>query len=350
MANRVTESLLYAQSQESMARTRSKMIKTQEEAITGRKASRPSDDPVGQTRAMTLRTSGDRIEQVSQNLELANSYMNMTDASLGELSDVLGRAKELAIQMSSSTNASPDAQGSTQKEIEQLVLRVVQIGNTRLGDRYIFGGYQTTRAPFDEDGNYFGDEGTIDLEVDQGQRIGINVPGLLPFFGIGEVGAERRALREDPARQGEPTVSGELRAPASVVAEAKGVDPVEDPESFAKIQQQSGVNIFGVLKDLRDGLQNGQLKAIQKTLDGIDDAAKQVISARSLVGARQNSLRAGMASLENARVANSELRSAAEDADSIKVFSDLARHENTLKTSLETNKRILSKSLMDFLE
>jgi len=349
MANRVTDGLMYGQSQDAIGRSRLSMMKSQEQAVTGKKANRISDDPMGQARAVSLRSQGARNEQVAQNLEFGQSFLNMTDAALGELTDLISRAKQLAIQMSSSTNSARDSQESTAHEIDQLLLRAVQVGNTRLGDRYIFGGFQTTRAPFDSDGNYFGDSGQIELELDQGQRIGINVPGLAPFYGVAD-GGNREGVRQNPQYDGIPTVEGAMRAPASIEAGDKGIDPKEQPEAYAEIEKRSGVNIFSVIKSFSEGLKAGNMDQIQQSLDGLDGAFKQVIASRALVGARSNALQAGSDSLESTKVMNAQLLSNVEDADSLKVFSDMARTENTLKTALETNKKILSNSLLDFLK
>lgn len=350
MANRVTEGLMYGQSQSSIGQSRLAMMKNQEQAVSGKKANRISDDPIGQARVVSLRATGARNEQVSQNLEFAQSFLNITDAALGELTDIISRTKELALQMSSSTNSGVDAQASTAHEIDQLLLRAVQVGNTRLGDRYVFGGYQTTRAPFDSDGNFYGDSGQIELELDQGQRIAVNVSGLSPFFGVEVAGERREGIRQDPKMDTVPTVEGSIRAPASLEAEQSGIDPKENPAAYAEIEKRTGVNIFNVIKGFADGLKTNNMGQIQSALDGLDGAYKQVISARALIGARSSALRAGADSLENMKVMNSQMISNVEDADSLKIFSDMARTENTLKTALETNKKILSNSLMDFLK
>jgi flagellin-like hook-associated protein FlgL len=68
------------------------------------------------------------------------------------------------------------------------------------------------------------------------------------------------------------------------------------------------------------------------------------------VGARQSVLRLSLQSLDAAKVTNAELKSRAEDADTLQVYSDLAKNENVLKSSLEINKKLLTPSLLDFLK
>ncbi len=192
---RVTEGLLYNKADSAVNRTRSKMIENQEQAITGKRVNKPSDDPQGTVRAMDLKTKIDRNEQAIKNMEIANSYLSVTDSALAELSGLLTRAKELAIQMSNSTNQSADAMRSVQAEVDQLYYQALQIGNTRVGEHYIFAGYQTERPPFDEDGNFYGDLGSIEIEVQPGQRVPLNVAGLKPFVGLDDFPSENNKLK-----------------------------------------------------------------------------------------------------------------------------------------------------------
>src|SRR5690606_27084236 len=134
----------------------------------------------GTIQVIQTKTIGERDATVSQNLEVANSFLSLTDSALGELTDVLNRAKELAIQMASSTNQTADSREAVSKEVKQLGLRAIQIGNSRMGDKYIFAGYQMNRAPFDTEGNYYGDMGSFEIEMDRGQRIAVNLPGVSP--------------------------------------------------------------------------------------------------------------------------------------------------------------------------
>ncbi len=355
---RVTETLMFNKSQETMARTRDKMVRTQEEASTMKRINKPSDDPMAMLRATTVKVSKDRAAQVQKNLELAGNVLNMTDASLGELTEVLSRAKEIAIQMSSGSNQTEDARLAVAREVEQLGMRAVQIGNTRLGDRYLFSGFQTERAPFDEHGNYYGDAGEIHIEMQGGQKVLINTPGSMPFYGINELASVKPESKEkegdDKAVPGAPTpsISGELRSPSSIIAQNRGLDPTK-PETAQKMQEmgiRQGVNIFAVIKDFHEGLNSGNRDKINGAIDGIDAAFKQVISSRAVIGAQQNLVQLGISSLDDQQVSAADTIAKIEDADTVKVFSELSRNENLLKTTLAANSKMITPSLLEFLK
>jgi flagellar hook-associated protein 3 FlgL len=347
---RVPDALMYNKGQLSLDRARNTMIRNQEKALTGKMVNRPSDDPVAAMKISQLNSTMKRDETVSSNLDVAQNFLTLTDSALGELSDVLSRAKELAIQMSSTTNQTEDARLSVAQEVDQLMLRCVQIGNSRLGDRYIFGGFQTDRPPFDVDGNYFGDAGLFEVEMDRGQKIGVNVPGMIPFYGVDEVSADGQAIREQSSKDGLPTIAGTLRNPASIEAERLGIDPEDDPEEFKAIERKNGVNLFLEIKKFADGLKSDDSTLVNVAIDSLDRGFQQVIAARSMIGAKENIIRISQDSLESQKVNNADLKSQSEDADTLKIYSDLAKNENVLKSSIEINRKLLTPSLLDFLK
>jgi flagellar hook-associated protein 3 FlgL len=347
---RVPDSLMYTKGQEALNRSRDAMIRNQEKGLTGKRINRPSDDPVASMRVMQTQILEDRDATVTANLEVANGFLNLTDASLGELSEVLSRLKELSLQMSSSTNSTEDARASVQKEVDQLALRIVQIGNTRFGDRYIFAGHQTDKAPFDAQGNYYGDDGKIEIEMDRGQRIAVNMAGVVPFFGAPEISKSSTEMRQDPLKDKTPSVDGQLREPASIVAENMGLNPEEDPKKFDSLKEKLGVNLFGSVTQLSKALSEGNVLEINSAIDSLEKGYQQVLAARAQVGARQNILKLSLDSLESAKVTLAEVKSQAQDADTIQVYSDLAKNETVLKSTLEVNRKLLQPSLLDFLK
>ncbi|MEO5666540.1 MAG: flagellar hook-associated protein FlgL [Bdellovibrionota bacterium] len=352
---RVTDGLLYNKADRAMNRTRTKMMENQEQAVTGRRINKPSDNPQGMVRAIGLKTKIDRNEQSMKNMEIANSYLGVTDSSLAELSNVLSRAKELAVQMSNSSNQSPDAMRAVQSEADELFYQALQIGNTRVGEHYIFAGYQTERPPFDENGNYYGDLGQIQIEVQPGQKVPLNVTGLKPFMGLDEIPKRIAVEGEEEGDESQAAVPAKLqpvlsRDPASLIAESRQIDPKENPEAFAQIQQSVGVNIFQSLKTFSQGLKEGRPELIHQTLDNIDKAFSQVLETRATVGALQNAVVTNTDLVDAQQVTNQLLKSNVVDADTTQVYSDLARNEALLNSTLQANKKLLTPSLLDFLK
>ncbi|HVJ66039.1 MAG TPA: flagellar hook-associated protein FlgL [Bdellovibrionota bacterium] len=342
MTTRVTDGMMHDKSQTAINRSRRTMVENQEKAVSGKRVVRPSDDPMATVRSLELKQDTDRVETVLKNMTIAKSMVDLTDSVLGELSDVIVRSKELAIQGASYTNQSPEALSAISKEVEQLYLRAVQIGNSRLGDRYIFGGYQTDRAPFDAQGNYYGDEGVMELEMDKGQRMPINVPGSRVFLGIENLSPEAKDLRQDPAQDPQPTPTDWPRSLA--------MDEKSEPAPVSPRESSPRVNVFTVLKSFDEGLKSGTSSQIQEAVAGLDDAFKQILEYRATLGARQNVAEMGVGGLEATSARNQGLISTLEDADAFETFSNLARNESSLEAALKSSEKIVSRSLLDFLK
>ena len=355
MSSRVTDKMIYDKGVSSMASSRRKLVDAQTKASTGKRINKPSDDPVGTMKVMALKADIGRNQQLQRSLSTVDNYLKVSETNLGDLGDVLVRAKELAISMSSSVNQNSDILESAAQEVAQLALRAVQIGNTRVGNRYIFGGFKTDKAPFDQDGNYYGDDGITEVEVAPGQKVIANLPGTLPFFGLMEL--PKRPI-EGEAAANTPTIASSYdpnRGLASKEALPNNGTTKSEDAGKTDITKSLGTGsaqktgVITVLKDLQRGLETGNKLMINQSLDNLEAAFDQVVTSRSLVGSRQKILEFTRQSLESSEISDIEVRSETEDADALQVFSDLTKDENALNATLEVNKRLITKSLLDFL-
>jgi len=116
-----------------------KLGKLQEQLATGKKISRPSDDPVVAMKGMYYRTNLTELEQYKRNLSESYAWMENSEAALDHVQSVMHRARELMVQGSNGT-LSPEDRQSIAKEIEQLKEDFVQVSNTQVAGRYIFNG------------------------------------------------------------------------------------------------------------------------------------------------------------------------------------------------------------------
>jgi flagellar hook-associated protein 3 FlgL len=185
--------------------------------------------------------------------------------------------------------------------------RALQISNTRMGDRYIFGGFQTMNPPFDMEGNYYGDDGVSEIEINSGQSIAMNMPGSEVFFGKKKLDPEASTIRQDPQKNNLPSISAleskEQREPSSVdlekSADAKQNKGREEYLSKRIDANTPEANVMKILKDFKDALNNHNVEGVRKSLETIDTAFTQVVTARSLIGAQQRTLEMSQASLEH---------------------------------------------------
>src|ERR1700722_12466582 len=106
---RVSNNMNYDQVKGNISRNRSDMADLQNQAATQKRINKPSDDPVGTARTLGLRTEKTGIDQFMKNGDLAKGFMNITESALADVTDLLSRAKELAISQAS--DASTNAEG-----------------------------------------------------------------------------------------------------------------------------------------------------------------------------------------------------------------------------------------------
>lgn len=330
---------------DSLNRSRLKMNDLQKQNATLKRVNAPSDDPVGNTKLMTIRNETLDNEQFEKNANLAKAFLNYTDSSLEEVTNLLARAKELALGQASSAANGAESRAMVAQEIKNIQSEITAISNRRLGDRYIFSGYKTNTQPFDSEGNgfYKGDQGNILVEVQKDVFIGMNIPGREIFLGsVDQTKAapatlDRGLASEPGAEPGakKPTVEGEKAAVPSEMASV----PHEDPNQ----------SVFRVLEALRVGLMTNDVDQIRSTLEPLDKISNRVITTRAQVGARTAGIDSAIANMGKKNVFNAELQSGIEDADVIQVVSDMAREESVLRASLQASNKLIQPTLLEFL-
>lgn len=121
--------------------------KIQEQLTDGKAIHRPSDDPIKTIRSLRFNSNLAINEQHTQNVNDSLSWMETTDGAMSDLSSIMIRVKELAV---SADNTKPsDALNAIGAEIDQLINQAVTIGNTKIGDRYVFAGQMDGTLPFE---------------------------------------------------------------------------------------------------------------------------------------------------------------------------------------------------------
>ena len=132
---RITDRLLVDKVLSNIQRNETRLATIQDQVATGRRISVASDDPTGTVRSLTLRSNDDETQQASLNLDLAQGWLNATDIALQDVNGVIQRARELAVQGANETLSQQETTALA-TEVEQLLGHVLQLANTRSGDRF----------------------------------------------------------------------------------------------------------------------------------------------------------------------------------------------------------------------
>lgn len=186
---RVTQSMLTNNTLRYINQGYNQMARLQDQLVTGKKITRPSQDPVVAMKGMRYRTEVTEIEQFKRNMGDAHNWLETADSALDQANQVMQRIRELATQAS---NDSYDAaeRANISKEITQLREHLQSIANTKNSNKYIFNGTNTMNPPVIdmEEMMYLPEDllnGTIDPE-----EADIVYNGQIYRY-VGEVGGEQ---------------------------------------------------------------------------------------------------------------------------------------------------------------
>jgi flagellar hook-associated protein 3 FlgL len=269
-----------------------------------------------------------------RNLSFAQTNLGFTETVLEELTDILTKAKELAIGQASDIY-NPEVRQSVSKEIHQLRLQALALANKRNGNRYLFAGQKLLTKPFDNDGKYLGDKSKIFIEINKDVFIPINLTGEELFVDKESRPNVRLVLPKNPEEiPHQEEIQLPNRSPAS--AAEVGVESVRS-------------NIFDELSSLENALLTNNPDIVQNLLEQLDRSIDRVIAHRTQIGALSNNISNAENNIEKMKLLNEEYKTKVEDADVTELFSNLQKEQNILKATYQASGTLMNQQLMDFL-
>ncbi|KGR80616.1 flagellar hook-associated protein FlgL [Ureibacillus manganicus] len=298
---RVTQSMLSGNMLKNLSNSYSKLGKIQEQINTGKKVTRPSDDPVVAMKGIGYRTQLNNVEQFSRNIGEAYNWLDTTDDTFDKIGSTLQRANELMVQVSSDTNTKEDRE-KINSELQQLRQHVQNLSNTKIGNRYIFSGTKTTTPPFNTDTKKYetgSDPATTDEAFEKSIEIEV-------FDGI------------------------KLKVNTTPIELFNEID-----RTFQQINSDITAGKTG--KDLSQHLQT-----ISNNMD-------ELIKTRADIGARQNRVELMDARLQSQEIIATKRMSENEDIDYEKAITEMITQESIHRAALSVGGRIIQPTLVDFL-
>jgi flagellar hook-associated protein 3 FlgL len=125
---------------------------------------RPSDAPGDWRIIHDLEGSISDQDMYIGNTERTMPLLDSADNALGSASEILKRARELAVQMASETYSDADRTAAA-VEIDALREDMLSLGNTEHAGRYMFAGTAYDTPPFLADGTYVGAASVPSVQV-----------------------------------------------------------------------------------------------------------------------------------------------------------------------------------------
>jgi flagellar hook-associated protein 3 FlgL len=147
----------------------------QEQISSGLIVNKPSDDPLTARQIMDLQNEISTGDQYTSNISKASLLLNVTSTALSSMSGVMQQVKKIASDSLSGSGDSSIISGAV-SNLQQLKQQLIDLGNTHIGDQYVFGGFSNAQ-PFDSDGNFTGTDDGLNVQVAPGSGVSTSVSG-----------------------------------------------------------------------------------------------------------------------------------------------------------------------------
>lgn len=340
---RVSENSNYHAVNYAVGKTKARLEDLQLKGASLKRIQRPSDDPLSNVDVMVKKSQNTDAEQYLRSLNFAQTNLNLTENILDELTNIMVKAKELAIGQSSDVY-NVDVRKGVAKEIQQLRLQALSLANKRVGNRYLFGGQKVLTKPFEGDGTYKGDKQKIFVEINKDVFVPINLSGAEIFFDQPRNTDYKIIV---PDAQGNMPIDPEANPGPQDTKIDRSIASVNVANDPAQAPVQS--SIFDELKTLENALITNNPDIVQSLLEQLDRSTDRIISLRTEIGALTNTVSNAEGNIEKMKLLNEEHRSKMEDADVAELFSNLQKDQDVLKATYKSSSQLMSQKLMDFI-
>ena len=298
-AGRITEGMLGRRLLADLHASTSRLATSQRQIASGKRIEKPSDDALGTHTALRLRGQLDGIASDQRSISDAQGWLDTTEGALADVTDIVQRARELALKGVNGTLSQSD-RNKIADEVEQLIESTKSAANANFGGRYVFSGTTTDQPSYLAGAvdTWQGDTGgAVYRQIGPGISITVNVRGE-DVFGNG--GGDGKLL--------------------------------------------------STMRSLVTNLRSGNVAAISASdISALSANLEDVTSARGVIGALSNRVESASNRLAQAQEATTSLLSETEDTDIAAALIDFNTQQTVYKAALQSGQALVQPSLLDFL-
>lgn len=300
---RVTQGMISQNSLRNISKSYEKLSKINEQAQTGRRFTKTSDDPVAAVKSLQYSTALFRNEQYKNNLNEAQNWIDTSETSVTEIIDIMSNIRDKVLDAANGTKQPEDLE-AIGVEIGQMKNQIIDAMNTQMLGKFVFNGTNTNVKPVVEnaDGTYtinfenYTDANAVQANISDGITLNVNSNPISAFGG-----------------------------------------------------QANGQNVIEMLTDLENSLKNGTFANSDDALGSIDQFKEVMSAERSDLGARSNRVDLVASRLTSQYQVLKNAKSDNEDVESEKAILDLLQQETVNRAALATTAKVIQPSLVDFL-
>lgn len=294
---RITENIKFSEMNFNIQRNIRRYFDANEKVVSGKKLQRPSDDPAAMKELLGLRSYGARLDQYSTNIDKASHALKTYDLLLERARSLLSQTKTIAISDTKALN--DDTREVAAIQVAGILEEMLSIANTKVDGKYLFSGFKTGTRPFDPADPAFaynGDNGALNVAVDESRKMQVNFTGDTLFKGAG-----------------------------------------------------GGVDVLTELSALKTALENNDVAAISSAIATFDTARDQLVKGSAVIGVRLSELELKGEYMANFKNNVLSRISEIEDADIAAAIMEMMHMQNAYEASLNASASFMQTSLMDFL-
>lgn len=157
-----------------------------QEVATGKSVNVPSDNPAAAADMVQNTIETANVDQYTQNVSSMLSMVQSADSSLGSVVTSLTQAISLGTEGANGTNSTSNLQAIAE-QVQGILQSVVSQANTSYQGTYLFGGTETSSAPYTASSSsssgytYNGNSNVNSVAVGDDMNVQVNVPGSQIF-------------------------------------------------------------------------------------------------------------------------------------------------------------------------
>lgn len=145
---RISTAMMYQQNMRGVTNSQSEWLRYGEQMSTGKRVTKPSDDPIAASQAVVLSQAQAQNSQYALARTFATQKVSLEENVLGQVTTAIQSAQEKIVYANNGT-LSDDDRASLATDIEGIRNQILNLANSTDGNgRYIFAGYKTESAPF----------------------------------------------------------------------------------------------------------------------------------------------------------------------------------------------------------
>ena len=306
---KISTSYLFDRSVKQMSTVQTDLAHTQAQVSSGKQVISPSDAPDQAAAIQRLKSILNHQDSYLKALTTVKARLEGEDTNLQSVSNMLIRAKELAVQSANDT-LNPANRKALAVELKGLRDQMLSLANSRdTNGNYLFGGSRVKQAPFAQDAyghvDYKGDQTRMQVRVGEQRTIPLNRSGAQTFVPV---------IRTD----------------------ATG--------------QSSARSFFGVMDDLISGISNSDRTAMQRGLGEMDNLLNGVSLARANVGTDLNVVEQQTQAIDETKLTLKTTLSNIEDLDMAEAITKMNKQMLSLEASQSSFAKITQLNLFNYIK